>query len=268
LLYAAAALAFVSIEVFAWITHHREFSWLARRTGAIVACGAIPLLVLAADSVIRRGLLAGRLESCVGAPLGLIWLVAFLAVIPVSLLAIASMAIPLIAARTVSIFAPYLMLLVSLGAVGLCQARLARGLVVVLLLSLNTAGFIEYRERPHSPCDFSGLAAKVAPKAQPGDLWFTFKHWATTPIFYYLDPDQYTFVARDHAQALSKQPCARVWVLGLSGLPPPPRVTAPLSGHRRLIRVEASEIYMDLYVPVSDDATEKTKAGDSDIGLH
>jgi 4-amino-4-deoxy-L-arabinose transferase-like glycosyltransferase len=268
LLYVASVLAFMSIEAFAWITHHREFPWLARRTGAIVACGAIPFLVLIVDSVTRRGLLAGWLESCVGAPLGPIWLVTFLAVVPVGLLALVSMAIPLIADRTVSIFAPYLMLVVSVGAIRLCQARLARGLAVVLLLSLNTAGFLEYHKQPHSPTDYSALAAQVASKAQPGDIWFIFVHWATTPIFYYLDPDQYAFVARDHAQILSKRPNSRVWVLGFEGLPPPTRVTAPLSGYRQLVRVEARGIYADLYIPVSDDSIEKTDAGDSDIGLH
>jgi len=270
LLYATAVLAFVSIEAFAWITHQRqsEFTWLAPRTGAIVTCGIIPLLVLVADFVTRRGLCARWLESRIGAPLGQIWLVTFLAVVPVGLLALVSMAIPLIADRTVSIFAPYLMLTVSVGAIRLCQARLVRGLAIVLLLSLNTAGFIEYREQPHSPTDYSALAAQVAPKAQPGDLWFIFRHWCTTPIFYYLDPDQHTFVARDHTQILSKSPHARVWVLGFEGLPPPTRVTAPLSGHRRLVRVEARGIYADLYVPYSDDATEKTDAGDSNIGLH
>lgn len=268
LLYGAVALAFVSIEAFAWKTHHREFSWLARRTGAIVACGAIPLLVLAADFVTRRGLLAGWLESRIGAPLGPIWLVTFLAIVPLGMLALVSMAIPLIADRTVSIFAPYLMLIVSVGAIRLCQSRLACGLAVVLLLSLNTAGFLEYREQPHSPTDYSALAAQVTPKAQPGDLWFIFKHWATTPIFYYLDPGQHTFVARDYAQILSKQPRARVWVLGFEGLPPPTRVTDPLSGYRRLDHVEAHGIYADLYVPVLDDTTEKTDAGYSDIGFH
>jgi len=221
LLYVAAALAFVSIEAFAWITHHRqsEFTWLASRTGAIVACGAIPLLVLAADFVTRRGLLAGWLESRFGAPLGPIWLVTFLAVVPVGLLALVSIAFPLIAGRTVSIFAPYLMLIISVGAIRLCQSRLAKGLAVMLLLSLNIAGFLEYRGQPHSPIDYSALAAQVEPKAQPGDLWFIFRHYVTTPIFYYLDPDQYTFVARDHAQILSKRPHARVWVLGFEGLP-------------------------------------------------
>jgi len=267
-LYAAATLAFVSIEAFAWKTHHREFSWLAKRTGAIVTCGVIPLLVLSADCVARRGLLAGWLESRIGAPLGPIWLVTFLAVVPVGLLALVSMAIPLIAGRTVSMFAPYLMLIVSVGAIRLCKARLASGLAIVLLFSLNIAGFLEYRKQPHSPTDYSALAAQVATKAQPGDLWFIFKHWATTPIFYYLDPDQHTFVARDHAQILSKRPHARIWVLGFEGLPPPTRVTDPLSGHHRLVRIEARGIYADLYVPVSDDAIEKTDARDINIGLH
>jgi hypothetical protein len=269
LLYAAAVLALVSIGAFAWVTHYRqsEFTWLRPRTGAIVACGAIPLLVLAADSVVRRGLLARWLESRVGAPLGPLWLVIFLAVVPVGLLALVSMAIPLIADRTVCIFGPYLMLIVSMGAVSLCRSRLVRGVAVVLLLSLNAAGFLEYREKPHSPVDYSALAAKVEPKEQPGDLWFIFRHWATTPIFYYLDPDQHMFVARDHAQILSERPYARVWVLGFEGLPPPTRVTAPLSGHRQQDHVEARGIYADLYLPASDGAIEKTNAGGIDVGL-
>ncbi len=268
LLYMAVVLAFVSIEAFAWITHHREFSWLERRTGAIIACGAIPLLVLIADFVTRRGLFAGWLESRFGAPLGPVWLVIFLAVVPVGLLALVSVAVPLIADRTVSIFGPYLMLVVSMGAVSLGRMRIAHGLAVVLLLLLNIAGFLEYRREPHSPTDYSTLAAQVAPKKQAGDLWFIFKHWATTPIFYYLKPEQHIFVARDYDQILSERPRARVWVLGFEGLPPSAEVTAPLSSHRRLVHVEASGIYTDLYIPISDDDADKTDAGDSDVGLH
>ncbi len=160
------------------------------------------------------------------------------------------------------------MLLVSVGAVRLCHVRLVRGLAVMFLLLLNTAGFLEYREQPHSPTDYKALAAQVVPKAQPEDLWFIFRHWVTSPIFYYLNPDQYTFVVRDHAQILSKRPHVRVWVLGFEGLPPPTRVTAPLSGYHRLVRIEARGIYTDLYVPVLDDSTENTGAGDSDIELH
>ncbi|MCP4609822.1 MAG: hypothetical protein GY845_14030 [Planctomycetes bacterium] len=270
LLYGVAALAFVSIEIFAWITHLRasDFTWLTRRTGVIVICGSIPLLALVMDSVIRRGLLSGWIKSCFGAPLGPIWLIAFLAVVPVSLMALISISIPLLAARTASLFAPYLMLLVSVGAVRLCRVQFARGLAVVFLLLLNTAGFLEYREQPHSPRDYKALAAQVVPRAQPEDLWFIVRNWVTSPIYYYLSPDQYTFVVRDYAQVLSKRPQVRVWVLGFRGLPPPTRVTAPLSGYRRLGRIEARGIYTDLYVPVSDDSTENTGAGDSDIELH
>jgi hypothetical protein len=259
LLFAAAALAFVSIEVFAWIAHHREDPWLARRTGAIVACGAIPLLVLAGDFLVRRGLLHEWLRSYIGAPLGPIWLVVFLAVVPVGLLALVSTVVPLLVDRTVALYGPYFMLIVGAGAIRLCTVRRAGGVALVLLLALNTAGFLEYRTRPHSPTDYSALAAQVAPKAEPGDLWFVFRHWATTPIFYYLDADRYTFVARDHAQTLLQQPQARVWVLGFEGLPPPTRVTAPLSGHRRQNHLEARGIWADLYVPVSDTVPEENE---------
>jgi hypothetical protein len=270
LLYAAAALAFASIEAFAWITHREqsEFTWLEPRTGAIIACGAIPLLVLVVDFIVRRGLLADWLESRLGSPLGPTWLVVFLAVIPVGLLALISIAIPLLASRTVSIFGPYLMLIVSAGAVRLCRSHFARGVAVIFLLALNAAGFLEYREQPHSPTDYATLAARVAPKIETGDLWFVFRHWATSPIFYYLDPKAHTYVARDYAQILSKRPAARVWVLGFDELLPPARVMDPLNGHRRLLHVEARGIYADLYVPDSADATRRAEAGDNNIGLH
>jgi hypothetical protein len=271
LLYGAALIATMSIEAFALITHYRqsEFTWLEPRNGAIVICGAIPLLAIAVDFIFRRGLIATWLQSCVGTPLGPIWLVVFLSIIPVCLLALISISIPLITGRTVSMFAPYLMLFISVGAVRLCQIRLLRGFAVVFLLSLNVAGFLEFRKQPHSPNDFKTFAAKVAPKVQIGDLWFTFRHWATSPIFYYLDPDRYTFVYRDYAHVLSLQPLARVWVLGLEGLPPPTRVTAPLNGYHRINRVEARGVYADLYVPVLNKLIEKVRTEeDSDIEFH
>jgi len=270
LLYAAVTLAFVSIEAFAWITHRRqaEFTWLAPRTGAIVACGTIPLLALVADLVVRRGYISRWLTLHARAPFGPVWLVTFLAVVPVGLLALISVFIPLMADRTVSLYAPYLMLIVGAGAVRLCQSCVARGTAVGFLILLNTTASLGYRERPHSPTDYATLAARVAPKVQAGDLWFIFRHWATTPIFYYLDPDQHTFVAHDHAQILSEQPDARVWVLGFEDLPAPPKVTDPLKGRRRLIHVEASGIYVDLYTPVLDEAAERTNQDASQTGPH
>lgn len=270
LLYAVVTLAFVSIEAFAWITHRRqaEFTWLAPRTGSIVVCGAVPLLVLVADLVVRRGCLSRWLALRAGAPFGLVWLVILLAVVPVGLLALISVFVPLLADRTISLFAPYLMLIVGAGAVRLCRSRIARGTAVGFLILLNTTASLGYRELPHSPTDYATLAARVAPKVQVGDLWFIFRHWATTPIFYYFDPDQYTFVAHDHAQILSEQPNARVWVLGFEDLPAPPKVTNPLKGRHRLVRVEASGIYADLYAPVLDEAVERTNQDTSESGSH
>jgi hypothetical protein len=268
LLYTAVALAFVSIEAFALITKQRqsEFTWLAPRTGVIIACGIIPFMTLVADFITRRRyLLIQWFKARVGAPLGSIWLVAFLALVPVGLLALISMVIPLMADRTVSIFAPYLMLIISMGAIHLYRMRPAYGLVVVALIGLNIAGFLEYRKQLHSPTDYSALASQVVPKAKPGDLWFVFRHWAVTPIYYYLDSESYKFIGHDHAEAIEEHPDARVWVLGFEGLPPPLKVMAPLNGHNKQARVEARGIYADLYVPMLGDTAEKTNAGDSDI---
>jgi hypothetical protein len=182
--------------------------------------------------------------------------VAFLAIAPVVLLALISIMMPLIAGRTVSMFAPHLMLIVSIGAVHLCRTFSLRAVAVLFLLSLNTLGFFGYRGQLHSPVDYAELATEALPNAQPADLWFIRKSWVTTPIFYYLDADRHTFVAGDYAQAILRRPCARVWVLGFEGLEPQPAAMASLNGHHHQKHVEARGIYADLYVLGTDDAMQ------------
>jgi hypothetical protein len=171
-----------------------------------------------------------------------------LAIIPVAVLALVSLFVPLIALRTVAIFGPFLLLVISAGALCIFQSKLRQALVITALLGLNIGGLVDYRGQQHSPDDYAGITAKVRSEAKPDDLLFVFRHWAMTPIYYYLDSESYNFVGHDHAAIVAEHPEARVWVFGFDELSPPEEVTAPLSNHHRLRRVSARGMYTDLYV--------------------
>jgi len=271
ILIVSAGIAMMSIAVFAYVTFRKrmEFDWLTYRIWPIVACGFVPLIVLTADYLIRRYFsIIRNVALRFGAPLSPAWLVAMLAIIPVAILALVSLVIPLIALRTVVIFGPFLLLVISAGALCCFHSKLWRTLVITGLLALNIGGFLDYRKQLHSHDDYAGITAKIRSHVKPDDLLFVFRHWAMTPIYYYLDWESYNFVGHDHAGIVAEHPEARVWVFGFDELPPPTRVTAPLSNYRRLVRVEARGIYTDLYVPVLDDSTQKAGTEDSEIEFY
>ncbi|MHC4167696.1 MAG: glycosyltransferase family 39 protein [Planctomycetota bacterium] len=226
-------LAVMAITLFAYVTFRKraEIDWLTYRIGPVAACAVVPLMALAADYLVRRHYLAVRKVALrFGAPLSPAWLAAMLAIIPVAVLALVSL----------------------------------RALVITGLLALNVGGLVDYRRQQHSPDDYAGITAKVRSQAEPDDLLFVFRHWAMTPIYYYLDSKSYNFVGYDHAAIIAERPEARVWVFGFDELPPPAEVTAPLCDHRRLRRVKARGMYSDLYVAVSDNSTDKPSSGSSD----
>ena len=261
-----AGLAVMVITLFAYATFRKraEIDWLAYRIGPIVACGSVPLIALAADYLVRRYYSGVRKTTLAfGAPLSPAWLAAMLAIIPVAVLASVSLAIPLIALRTVAIFGPFLLLVISAGALCIFQSKLRQALVIAGLLALNIGGLVDYRRQLHSPDDYAGITAKVKGQAKPDDLLFVFRHWAMTPIYYYLDSESYNFVGHDHAAIIGEHPEARVWVFGFDELSPPAEVTAPLSNHRWLRRVSARGMYTDLYVAASEDSTDKPGPGKS-----
>ncbi len=264
----SAGLAMMSIAVFAYATFRKraEFDWLTYRLWPIVACGVIPLIVLLADYLSRRYFSTVRKVALrFGAPLSPVWLVTMLAIIPVAILVLISFVIPLIALRTVVIFGPFLLLVISAGVLYCFNSKLWRILVITILLALNIGGHVDYRKQPHSPDDYAGITGKIISQIKPDDLLFVFRHWAMTPIYYYLDSESYNFIGHDHTEIIEEHPEARVWVFGFDELPPPTRVTDPLSNYRRLNRVEARGIYTDLYIPVLVDSAEKAAAIDSDI---
>ena len=225
--------------------------------------------MLTADYLVwRHYSIVRKVTRRFGAPLAPAWLAPMLAIIPVTVLALVSFVIPLIALRTVAIFGPFLLLVISAGALCIFQSKLRQALVITALLGLNIGGLVDYRGQQHSPDDYAGITAKVRSEAKPDDLLFVFRHWAMTPIYYYLDSESYNFVGHDHAAIIAEHPHARVWVFGFDEMQPPTRVTAPLSDHRRVARVKVRGMYTDIYVAGSDDSTEKAGMADNDIEFH
>jgi hypothetical protein len=236
-LFVVAGLAFVVIEVFAYVTHQKHkmgsLSWLTERTWVIVACGAVPLLAVTADYILEwKGTAIRRLVSRFSALLS------------------ASLFVPVLAQRTAVYFGPYLMLILGVGVLRLSRLRILRVSVMSALLVLNVVGHLQYRKLHfHGPADYAALASQIEIKSKQDDLWFVFRHVRTTPMFYYLDFEKYNFVGRDYVEALENYPKARVWVLGFKWDPPPPRVTKPLADYRHSEQIRARGIYADLYIP-------------------
>jgi hypothetical protein len=257
----AAGVAAVSIAAFAYVTFRKRagFTWLNYRLWPILSCAALPLVALVADYVIRRCPLAfQKVALRLGAPLSFVWLVVMLAVVPVVILTLISFFVPLMALRTLAVFGPFLLIVISAGALYSFRPKSLRASVVIAIVALNLAGLVSYRKQLHSPDDYAAIAAKVGRQTKPDDLLFVFRHWAMTPIYYYLDSDSYNFVGHEHAGAIAERPDARVWVFGFDHLSPPERVTAPLDKHYRQARLQARGVYADLYVPLSGNSSPKT----------
>jgi hypothetical protein len=250
LLYAAGGLALVAIEIFAYVTHRMDLPWLADRTVAIIACGAIPILVIALDHALSRGRFnVAAFVRRFGAPWPPAGLIGLLAIVPVAALLTVTPLVRLIAPQTVSLYAPYLMMLVVAGVVALFRTPVFRAVLISALITLNVAGFVEWRRQPYGAIDYGALAEQVLQETKASDLWFVFRDLSTTPIFYYLDHEQHTFIWRDYATAIRQHPDARVWVLEFDDRPAPSKVTAPLAGYDHLKYYSARGVRADLFVP-------------------
>jgi hypothetical protein len=215
-------------------------------TRLILACGIVPLAVVLCDEILRRWPEPAERRRARVQPLPLVWLVVILGVVPVSAVALVSLAVPLLAPRTVYSYGPYTLVLVCAGILSLSARWLVRLPLLGALLAVNVVGLLH--ERP-SPIDYVGLARQLAPEDKPQDLWFVRRHYFMTPLFYHLRPHDNRLIGAEYAAVLEHNPGARVWVLGLEGLETPPEMLEPLRHYRRAGRFERRGIYADLYVP-------------------
>ena len=224
-----------------------------RNITPVIVMSALPILLALADFLILRRwprlqdsgrtLRAGRLRSL---PL-------FLAVVPVSMIAMASLLNPMFIPRGTLLFVPYLLIVLGVGLEALIyrdKRWLALAAVVALL---HVSSVMYFKSKPGSP-DYKALASRWIPRIQDSDLIFVHgrgleQDWRVAPIFYYLNADQYRFVGNDFDRVIQHQPQNRVWVLSFPSVPTDNRITEAVLGYRVAEKVDALNISATLYVP-------------------
>jgi hypothetical protein len=155
-------------------------------------------------------------------------LIALLAVLPFALLAAASQIRPLLNQRGLLFAAPYLLLLLAMGALSLRRRsmRVAVGLVIGVGCA---ASQLSYQPMNVGAVDYGRFAADLAPQVQPGDLVFLQKIWNATPMLYYFTSDRYRIFGRNFPSACAQNPDSRIWVVLMHDSPPTPEMSAALS---------------------------------------
>jgi hypothetical protein len=155
-------------------------------------------------------------------------LIALLAFLPFALLAAASQIRPLLNQRGFLFAAPYLLLLLAMGALSLRRRsiRIAVGLVIGVGCA---ASLFSYHPMNVGAVDYGRFAADLAPQVQPGDLVFLEKIWNATPMLYYFTSDRYHIFGRNFPSACAQNPDSRIWVVLMHDSPPTPEMSAALS---------------------------------------
>jgi len=243
----ASVFAFVSILLFAKIAQER----IPSPTKLIVGVSIIPVLLLLLDSWVRRhwgyvsrlgGALLRRLVPLNGFGLNFI-----LAILPVTAILVMSLFVPLFAPRTILLFTPYLLIVLSKGLASLIQQNKI-WIVLVLVLAVNySMSILHFKDRLKHSVDYKDLADQWIPNIERTDLIFVQRHWKTTPIFYYLKSDRYNFVGRDYAEKIVQQPNSRVWVLSLKGVRHPEAMENAVADYEQLMNLEALRINAELF---------------------
>jgi 4-amino-4-deoxy-L-arabinose transferase-like glycosyltransferase len=181
-------------------------------------------------------------------------LVVTMAVLPAALVAAATLATPLFAARQMLLFVPYLLVVMARGIRGLVAVRPRMAGVTVALVLLvglgaaHAASLRWYAQRLQSPHDYRELAQKWKPQLLPGDVVLVQDHWSTTPLFYYLDRHAHRFVWKDWPEAVARDPGVRVWRLAFDGYAVPEEIRAALAGRHETDRVTAFGVTAELWL--------------------
>lgn len=209
-------------------------AWDGRRNVLIAACAALALLLPLASPFLSRRWIWLRpvwavLERLRLQPRGLASLDTALALVPASLVVMASLAVPLLASRGFLVFVPFLLLLTARGCLRIAAVRpRSASLLVVGLLVIAATGVYRYKHRMHTPRDYRALASMLSERLRPSDLVFVQRDWVTTPLYYHLDATRTHLVAAGYGAAIVQFPGSRVWVVSFKGVPASAAVDASL----------------------------------------
>jgi hypothetical protein len=249
----AAILAFATILLeIAFFEHHRP-----GRLIRLLATGLVPLIILGGLWLAARRPfepLLLKVRAVQSFPTNSVALMYVMSVVPVAIITGVSLFIPFFASRHMLLFTPYLLIITSRGVVELFNLgtsrvfRLACAVFVAALLAVHLSSLAYSRDRLVTRVDYKGLAAQWIPDLQPNDLIMLQPHWATTPIFYYLDCSQHTCVGSNYAAAIEQDHPSRIWVLSAGGVRiPPDTLDEALVAFHHLGAVQAEVVQADLY---------------------
>lgn len=173
---------------------------------------------------------------------------------PATVVAISTF-VPFIDTKYFLLFTPFLLTLIADGiavATGFFHGRL-RTLFVTLaaaaLLLVHVTGYRFYRDVAATPVDYRELARQMTPLLKAGDRVMVFRHWAMTPIFYYLPVSPQQYVGHDHAAVMRDTRAARFWVISLrdTQVPDPPSVQEAVAGCVLVRTLLAQHIRAELF---------------------
>jgi hypothetical protein len=142
--------------------------------------------------------------------------------------------------------APYLLLLMGIGITSI-RRRIWFAALAPILLVACAASLKSYSQMMVDPADYGDFATAIKSQIEAGDLVFVRKAWYETPILYYLHKDRYRLVGRDFAQACSRNPDARVWVVLLYDSDPAREMQEALKDYRALKTITAPHAKAILY---------------------
>jgi hypothetical protein len=253
-LVAAAALAVVTIVAETlFFQHHRP-----GRLIALLASTTAPIAVLVGICLatrwpgLERRIL--RLRPIKAFPSNDVALMYVMTFVPVALITGVSLFIPFFASRHMLLYTPYLLIITGVGTVELfklCRTRVLRlgfAALVVGLIAVHLSSIAYSRDRLVTLVDYKGLANRWLPELQAGDLILVQPHWATTPIFYYLDCAQYTCIGTDYEATLDASRPRRVWALSVGDTKAlGPALRQALTDFVHVRDVEAHSITAELY---------------------
>ena len=231
-----------------------------RRNELFAASALLPLLALAA------GLLLPRLQAAFDVLRRLLdWLreklpglatpVAFVALVPITLILLVYPLFSLLVARGLLFSVPFLLVLIAHGLVGRGEVAAWRKALIATVVAIHLGGAAYAREFT-SGTGYRELAEKIATELEPGDLIFVnYRDWGTTPIFYHLSDHTDRLVATDYAAAAASPETKRVWQVRL-GVPPSEEMEEALCGFREERRIEEQNIWVILRVPDAEAARD------------
>jgi uncharacterized membrane protein len=236
----------------------------AGRQPRMLASSLIPLAIVAGIWLIARvppvARLVERVQARVSVPGDGVLLMYVLTIVPPAIIAGVSLALfPFFASRHMLLFTPYLLIVTSRGIVelyNLSRSRLARtavGVAVCGLVLVHFASIAYSRDRLVTLVDYQQLATGWLPRIEAGDVILVQPHWATTPIFYYLDCSparQYSCIGYGYQEKVAAQHPARVWVLAIGSATPylEPDLGQTLDSYTHVDDVKARSIHAELYI--------------------